>query len=92
MFWNVTLCPKARVPSSGHTTPVTRLTTSRVRVTLRVGQTQTTEAVCRSQLPPFTAPTSMENTTWLIYVVPLFSVVSSGFDTEDRTIFPLERL
>ena len=35
---------------------------------------------------------SMENTTRLIYVVPLFSVVSSGFDTEDRTIFPLERL
>ena len=53
-------------------------------------QTQTTEAVMKVTAPPIHC-TSMENTKRLIYVVLLFSVVSSGFDTEDRTIFPLER-
>ena len=83
-------CPKARVPSSGHTTPVTRLTTSRVHVTLRVVKHRLQRRYEGHSSPIHC--TSMENTTRLIYVVPLFSVVSSGFDTEDRTIFPLERL
>lgn len=89
-FWNVTQCPKPRVPISGHTTRVTRLTTSRVRVTLRIAKHRR-QRRCEGHSSPIRY-TSMENTTRLIYVVLLFSVVSSGFDTEDRTIFPLERL
>ena len=89
-FWNVPQCPKPRVPISGHTTRVTRLTTSRVRVTLRIAKHRR-QRRCEGHSSPIRY-TSMENTTRLIYVVLLFSVVSSGFDTEDRTIFPLERL